>query len=149
MLTHYLFIYLKKEKWSPPTEIVVVLTQESTYFFSNQNKWALLSKPKFFCMIITNDCLSPRCVSSYTLPVEHKWKQQYLQMVFKWKKKKKNSLTNKTTVALTWYYNITPHWKTKMCVECILVYAAKQFIFWPYMSIIHAQAQLSACETEC
>lgn len=117
MLTHYLFIYLKKEKWSPPTEIVVVLTQESTYFFSNQNKWALLSKPKIFCMIITNDCLSPRCVSSYTLPVEHKWKQQYLQMVFKWKKKKKNSLTNKTTVALTWYYNITPHWKTKMCVR--------------------------------
>lgn len=92
----------------------------------------------YFCMIITNDCLSPRCVSSYTLPVEHKWKQQYLQMVFKWKKKKKKkSLTNKTTVALTWYYNVTPHWKTKMCVECILVYAAKHFLITIHLLTIH------------
>lgn len=85
----------------------------------------------YFCVTITNDCLSSRCGSSYTLPVEHKWKQQYLQMVFKWKKKKKKSLTNKTTFALTWYYNIT-HWKTKLCVFWFML----QFFF---LITIHLQ----------
>lgn len=48
MLTHYLFIYLKKEKWSPPTEIVVVLTQESTYFFSKPEQVSSVVKTKIF-----------------------------------------------------------------------------------------------------